>query len=197
MVGPGTWDLPSKTPDWLDKLEKLVLVTCSTELQNDGKLAQTTLDTLAEEDVNVLVTTAGVNPSTLAPPPNARVVKFLPHGPVLERAVCVVCHGGMGITQKALAAGVPVCVVPFGGDQLEVAGAGTRLPAARLRTDRLRTAIREARNKKAGAERIASAFAVAGGPRTAVDALERLARSQLADAGERAWGNRSKSGERI
>jgi hypothetical protein len=39
----------------------------------------------------------------------------------------------MGITQKALAAGVPVCVIPFGRDQLEVArhveiaGAGTRV----------------------------------------------------------------------
>ena len=41
--------------------------------------------------------------------------------PILEIAACVVCHGGMGITQKALAAGVPVCAVPFGRDQPEVA----------------------------------------------------------------------------
>ncbi len=181
MVGPGIWDPPVEAPTWLEDLEKpLVLVTCSTEFQNDGKLAQTALEALAEEDVNVLVTTAGVDPSKFTPPPNARVVKFLPHSPVLERAVCVVCHGGMGITQKALASGVPVCVAPFGRDQLEVArhvevaGAGTRLPAARLRPDRLRSAVREAMSKKAGAERIAGAFARVGGPRAAADALDGL-----------------------
>ena len=185
MVGPGIWDPPAQPPAWLgDPGRPLVLVTCSTEFQNDGKLAQTALQALAEEDVNVVATTAGVDPSNLTPPPNARVFKFLPHGPVLERAACVVCHGGMGITQKALASGVPVCVVPFGRDQLEVArhvevaGAGTRLPAARLRADRLRAAVREAMGKKAGAGRIAAAFAGAGGPQAAADALDALVRER-------------------
>jgi MGT family glycosyltransferase len=139
----------------------------------------------------VVVTTAGVDPSSFTPPPNARVERFVPHRPVLERASCVVCHGGMGITQKALAAGVPVCVVPFGQDQfdvarhVEVAGAGTRLPASRLRPDRLRAAVREAMSKKAGAERVAAAFAAAGGPRAAADALEALPRDRAATGAPR------------
>lgn len=185
MVGPGVWDPPTEPPAWLDALSKpLVLVTCSTEFQNDGTLARTALEAFADEDVSVVVTTAGVDPSEITPPPNARVVKFLPHGPVLERASCVVCHGGMGITQKALASGVPVCVVPFGRDQLdvarhvEVAGAGVRLPATRLRPDRLRAAVSEAMSKKTGAERIATAFGAAGGPGAAADALEGLLRNQ-------------------
>lgn len=189
MIGPGIWDPPAQPPTWLQDLEKpLVLVTCSTEFQNDGKLAKTALEALAEENVNVVVTTAGVDPSNLTPPSNARVVKFLPHGPVLERAVCVVCHGGMGITQKALASGVPLCVVPFGRDQLEVArhvevsGAGIRLPAARLRPDRLRAAVRQAMSKKAGAERIAAAFGRAGGPQAAADALEKTESGPVAQA---------------
>ena len=101
------------------------------------------------------------------------------HGPLLARAACVVCHGGMGATQKALAAGVPVCVVPFGRDQpevarrVELAGAGTRLPSSRLRPDRLRAAVRKAMACKAGAERIAAAFS-ATGPGTAADALDEL-----------------------
>lgn len=185
MVGPGIWDPPAEPPDWLDDNGKpRVLVTCSTEFQNDGSLAQTALDALAGEDVNVVVTTASVDPSSFTPRHNAHVMKFLPHRPVLERAACVVCHGGMGITQKTLAAGVPVCVVPFGRDQFEVArrvkvaGAGSRLPASRLRPDRLRQAVREAIGKKAGAERIAAAFAAAGGPGAAADALEELLRDQ-------------------
>jgi MGT family glycosyltransferase len=188
MVGPGIWDPPAKPPAWLDEFAKpLVLVTCSTEFQNDGKLVRAALEALAEEEVNIVVTTAGVDPSSFTPPPNARIERFVPHSPLLERASCVVCHGGMGITQKALSAGVPVCVVPFGRDQfdvarhVEVADAGTRLPASRLRPDRLRMAVREATEKKAGAERIASAFAPAGGPRAAVDALEELLRNRVSD----------------
>jgi MGT family glycosyltransferase len=181
LVGPGIWDPPADAVPWLEGIERpLVLVTCSTEFQNDGKLVQVALEALAGEDVEIVVTTAGVDPSSFTPPPNARIERFVPHSPVLKRAACVVCHGGMGITQKALAAGVPVCVVPFGRDQfdvarhVEVAGAGSRLLASRLRPERLRRAVREAMSKKAGAERIASAFATAGGPNAAVDALEEL-----------------------
>ena len=188
MVGPGIWDPPAKPTAWLDEFDKpLVLVTCSTEFQNDGKLVRAALEALTEEEVDIVVTTADVDPSSFTPPPNARIERFVPHGPVLERAACVVCHGGMGITQKALAAGVPACVVPFGRDQfdvarhVEVADAGTRLPASRLRPDRLRKAVREAMGKRAGAERIASAFAAAGGPRATVDALEELLRNRVSD----------------
>src|SRR5215217_1411233 len=193
MVGPGIWDPPAKAPEWLEKISRpLVLVTCSTEFQNDGKLVGAALQGLAGEDVEVLVTTAGVDPSSFTPPPNARIERFVPHSPVLERASCVVCHGGMGITQKALAAGVPVCVVPFGRDQFDVArhvqiaDAGTRLPAPRLRPERLRRAVREAMSKKAGAERIALAFATAGGPNAAVDALEELLGGWISGHTERA-----------
>lgn len=55
----------------------------------------------------------------------------------------------MGSTQKALVHGVPVCVVPFGRDQfevarrVEVARCGTRLPA-RNSVDTLRNKVREA-----------------------------------------------------
>ncbi len=58
--------------------------------------------------------------------------------PLLERAACGVTYGGIGTTQKALACRVPVCAVLFGRDQLEIARrvelarAGTRLPAKRL-----------------------------------------------------------------
>jgi MGT family glycosyltransferase len=193
LVGPGIWDPPAKSPAWLEDVRRpVVLVTCSTEFQNDGKLVQTALEALSGENVEVVVTTAGVDPSSFTPPPNARVERFVPHRPVLERAACVVCHGGMGITQKALAAGVPVCVVPFGRDQLEVARhvevahAGTRLPAGRLRPDRLRASVREATTKKGGANRIAAAFAAAGGPRVAADTLEELLEETKTGSAERA-----------
>jgi UDP:flavonoid glycosyltransferase YjiC (YdhE family) len=89
----------------------------------------------------------------------------------------------MGATQKALAAGVPVCVVPFGRDQLEVArrvavaGAGTRLTASRLRPDRLRAGVRRAMEMGDGARRVAAGFAAAGGATAGADTLEGLLES--------------------
>lgn len=179
MVGPCEWDPPSHQPAWLAEMHRLVLVTTSSEFQNDGRLVQAALDALADEPVAVVATVpVGGDPALFQVPANARVERFVAHGPLLDRAVCAVTHGGMGATQKALARGVPVCVVPFGRDQLEVArrveiaGAGTRLPAKRLTSQRLRQKVRQAMTKVEGAGRVAAAFSAAGGPRRAADAFE-------------------------
>jgi MGT family glycosyltransferase len=189
LVGPGIWDPPADPPPWLDESsDPLILVTASTELQDDARLIEGALAGLRDEPVRLVVTTAALDPARFSPQPRARIERFLPHGPLLSRAACVVCHGGMGITQKALAAGVPVCVVPFGRDQLEVArrvevaGAGTRVPSTKLRPDRLRAAVKQAMAMREGARRIAAAFAAAGGARAAADALEEIAPANQARA---------------
>ena len=181
LVGPGLWEPPADPPAWLEDLPRpCVLVTCSTLFQNDRRLVEVVCDAFAGEPFAVVVTTAGVDPTGLDAPPNVRIERRVPHSPVLERAACGVCHAGMGITQKALAHGVPVVAVPFGRDQpevarrVEVAGAGVRLPAHRLTPDRLRRAVRRAIELRPGAQRIAAAFAAAGGPGAAAEALESL-----------------------
>lgn len=183
LVGPGSWEPPAEPPGWLDQLaQPLVVVTCSTLFQNDRRLAEAACDGLAGTSYDVVVTTADVDPSGLRTAPNIRVERFLPHTPLVERAACVVCHAGMGVTQKALARGVPVVAVPFGRDQpevarrVEVAGAGVRLPARKLTPSRLRDAVRRAVALRAGAERVAAAFAAAGGAPAAADVLESLMR---------------------
>jgi MGT family glycosyltransferase len=179
MVGPCEWEPPSEPPGWLKRIERpLVLVSTSSEFQDDGRLATVALEALADEPVDVVVTLPAGDPAGLRVPANAHVERFIPHGPVLDRAACAITHGGMGVTQKAIARGVPVCAVPFGRDQLEVArrvevaGAGTRLPARRLRPDRLRTKVREAMTHTDGAKRVAAAFDAAGGPTAAANAIE-------------------------
>lgn len=181
QVGPSSWEPEAESLDWLSGLDPpLVLVTMSTEYQADEKLVDTALTAFRESAVSVVVTTGAGDPSRFDVPPNARVEAFLPHGPIIEHASCVVCHGGMGITQKAIAAGVPVCAVAFGRDQLEVArrvelsGAGTQLSTMRLKPDRLRDAVFRAIECKPGAERVARGFAKAGGAPRAVDAVEAL-----------------------
>jgi UDP:flavonoid glycosyltransferase YjiC (YdhE family) len=58
--------------------------------------------------------------------------------------------------------------------RVEISGAGTRLPAQRLTPERLRTNVREAMARREGARQIAAAFAKAGGPAAAADAVEEL-----------------------
>jgi MGT family glycosyltransferase len=181
LVGPLTWEPPAPAPPWLrEETRPIVLVTASTVYQRDDKLIATALSALADENFAVVVTTAALDPRSFDPPANCRVEAFLPHGPIIERAACVISHGGMGITQKALAAGVPVCVVPFCRDQFEVArrveisGAGTRLHHRRLTARRLREAVHATIRMRSGAQRVADAFARAGGAQAAADAVEEL-----------------------
>ena len=182
LVGPGLWEPHADPPAWLEDVRRpLVLVTCSTLFQNDRRLVEAACAAFAGEPFDVVVTTADVDPSGLRAAPNVRIERFVPHFPVLERSTCVVCHAGMGITQKALAHGVPVVAVPFGRDQpevarrVEVARAGVRLPARKLGAASLRQAVDTAIARRPGAERIATAFAAAGGAEAAAAALEELA----------------------
>jgi MGT family glycosyltransferase len=184
LVGPCDWEPPAEPPGWLDQVEMpIVLVTTSSEFQDDGRLVRCALEALAGDQFHVVATLPSGDPTRFDAPANSRVLSFAPHAPILDRAACAITHGGMGATQKALARGVPACVVPFGRDQLEVARrvevarAGTRLPAKRLSPKRLRAAVKDAIRREEGARRIAEGYRTAGGPLAAADALEALIRS--------------------
>lgn len=181
MIGAASWNPPASSPGWLDEIDgPVVLVTCSTERQLDGPILQNALDGLADSDVFVVGTSAAQDPADFDVPANARVERFVPHDPIVERAVAVVCHGGMGITQRALLHGVPPVVIPFGRDQLEVArrvehaGAGVRLSPKKLDPETLRKAVEKARGRADGAARIAESFRQAGGDSRAADLVESL-----------------------
>jgi UDP:flavonoid glycosyltransferase YjiC (YdhE family) len=161
-----------------------VLVTCSTERQDDRALIQTSLDALPGAGYFVIATTGSHDPDGFEGPAEQTVLKrFLSHGSVLPRTAVVVCHGGMGITQRAIASGVPVVVVPFGRDQLEVArrvehaGVGVRLARRRLTPKALTAAVRQAAALSENADRMAEHMAEAGGGRSAADAVEALMRA--------------------
>ncbi len=101
LVGPCAWDPPSDPPPWLDDIDRpIVLVTTSSEYQDDGRMVQVALDGLAEEPVTVVATLPADDPARVRVPANAHVERFVPHRPVLDRAVCAVAHGGMGATQR-------------------------------------------------------------------------------------------------
>lgn len=179
MTGASTWDPPVDEPAWLTAIDRpVVLVTTSSEFQDDGVLVRTAVAAFRDEPVHVVATMPAGIPAGLQIPPNATVKEFVPHSAVLGRAAVAVTHGGMGSTQKALAKGVPVCVVPFGRDQLEVARrvevsrSGIRLPARRLTPERLKAAVKAAMAMTEGAKRVAAGYSAAGGASAAADAIE-------------------------
>ncbi len=168
-------------PPWLDELaDPLVLVTCSSERQRDKRLLHVALEALPKSGMSVLGTTAAHDPADFASAPGSKIVRFISHDAVLQRVACVVCHGGLGVTQKALAAEVPVVVVPFGRDQaetarrVEFAKAGVRLSPRRLTPKRLLDAVHSATECREGAQRASRAYTAAGGASAAADAIEAI-----------------------
>ena len=187
LIGPGVWEPESAPVPWLDELDgPLVLVTASSEEQGDHYLIRTAIEALGDSDITLAISTAAHDPEQFTAPSNVRIGRWLPHLSMMSHASAVVCHGGMGVTQKALAAGVPVCVAPFGRDQFEVAklvgrsGCGTVVMPDQLNPDNLESAVREAISMRDGAQRVADGFGRAGGARAAADAVEALVGASLA-----------------
>ena len=173
MIGPCAVDpVTEDAPEWLSEIERpIVLVTTSSEQQGDADLVPIAMAALVDDPVHVVATMPAGRQRDLNTSSRIRpCCDFVPHGVVLGRSVCAVTHGGMGATQKALDLGVPVCAVPYGRDQFEVARrvemarCGTRLPAKKLSVPRLRAKVREAMTMSDGARRVAAGFAVTGGP---------------------------------
>lgn len=89
LVGPGIWEPPAEVPEWLDDLKRpLVLVSASSEFQRDDALIQTALQALGSEDVDVVITTAAHDPDRFEGAANAKITRWLPHGPFLRSCVC-------------------------------------------------------------------------------------------------------------
>lgn len=179
LIGPAIFDPPAPAPDWLDDIaEPIVLVTTSSVGQADRALVAAAMRAFEDAPVHVVASLPAEGDGLLRRDRHVTLTRFVPHSPVLDRAVCVVTHGGMGVTQKALSRGIPVCAVPFGRDQfevarrIEVARCGVRLPARRLSAQRLQAAVRSAMTMSAGAAEVAAGFAATGGMRRGADIVE-------------------------
>jgi UDP:flavonoid glycosyltransferase YjiC (YdhE family) len=83
----------------------------------------------------------------LVAPDGALVGPIVPHGAIAQQAVAVVCSGTTAVALAALEHGVPLVVVPAGGEQPDVArlveraGLGVTVPSAAATPARLGTAL--------------------------------------------------------
>jgi MGT family glycosyltransferase len=102
--------------------DPLVLVAMSSTYQDQLASLQRVIDALGRLPVRAVVTTGpALDPAALQPRANVTVVPSAPHRQVLQQAALVVTHGGHGTVIKALAAGLPMIVLPHGRDQADVA----------------------------------------------------------------------------
>jgi len=194
LIGACAFDpAPNTAPQWLAAIKRpIVLVSTSSEHQSDVDVALLALTALADEPVHLVATFPAGVPAEITAPANATVCEFVPHSVVLDRAACAITHGGMGTTQKALARGVPVCVVPQGRDQfevarrVEVARCGTRLLPKNLTATRLRNKVRQTMAMTEGARRVAAGYTATGGAAHGADLIEQ----RLLGQSKRALGQR-------
>jgi MGT family glycosyltransferase len=112
----------------------LVLVAMSSTFQHQADCLQRVIDGLAMLPIGGIVTTGpAIDPGDLRPSHNVTVVAAAPHSEVLKHTRVVVTHGGHGTVVRALAAGVPMVIMPQGRDQADNAarvtarGAGVTL----------------------------------------------------------------------
>ncbi|MGH3551034.1 MAG: glycosyltransferase [Mycobacterium sp.] len=112
----------------------LVVVAPSTALTGTRGMAQTALDHLVPGTglpAGARVVVSRLNGPDLTVPPWA-VVGLGRQDELLAHADLVICGGGHGMVTKTLLAGVPLVVVPGGGDQWEIANRVTRQGSGRL-----------------------------------------------------------------
>jgi len=135
-VGPlGLWEPRLDTPSYLEEPgDPWVLVSISSQLQDDLPLAEAALVALADKPVRVVLTVGPDHePEEVSVrPANAHVEQVVPHSAVLKRGVLLVSHGGHGSVMKALWEGKPMVLVPWGRDQPGVAARAHALGVAEV-----------------------------------------------------------------
>jgi MGT family glycosyltransferase len=186
FVGPATSQRPDPTPfpwEHLDGDDPAVLVSLGTVNAEAGeRFFRAAIEALAERPVRGVVVAP---PGAVGPvPPNVVAQRRVPQLALLPHMAAVVTHGGHNTVCEALAHGLPLVVAPIRDDQPVVAaqvvaaGAGVRVRFGRPSPSVLGEAIDRALHDpglRAGAEVIATSFALAGGAPAAAAELEALA----------------------
>lgn len=180
-----------EAPAWLDALDDrpVVYATLGTVYNRDVGLLEAILAALEPEPVQLVVTLGGGHdPQRFGPrPPHVHIHRWIPQHHIIPRCSAVITHGGYGTVSAALAAGVPLVLVPISADQpLNAArcaarGTGIVVDATRRTPDALRAATRAVLDDPSFAHAArAAADASARRPDVghALDLLERVARER-------------------
>jgi MGT family glycosyltransferase len=188
---------PSEADSWLSEVPReqpWVHVTEGTSHYQDPFLLRAAARGLAGQPVEAILTTGrGRDPGALrlGSADNVHVGRWADHGSLLPRCDVVVTTGGPATIMAALAAGVPLVVVPTTWDKPDnarrvvEAGVGVRVRPKRCTPERLRDAVLRVLREpeyRVNARRIADRLATAPGPARSAELLESLVPSRAAVA---------------
>jgi MGT family glycosyltransferase len=198
-IGPCLFNNPrtqAPTP-WLSELRRdvpWVHVSEGTTHVHKPLVLQAALAGLAGLPLQVVATTGGTRTvaelGLSALPENIRLEKWVAHSDLLPHTDVVVTTGGAGTIMAALAAGVPLVLVPTEWDKPESAqrvveaGVGVRLAPRDCTPENLRTCVEtvlRVQSYRANARRMAGIIAGYGGARRGAELLVEL--SERAAAG--------------
>ena len=164
--------------------DPLVLVAMSSTFQDQVPDLRRIASALGRLPVRGVITAGpALDLDGFKAPANVQVVASAPHSEVLRHAAAAVTHGGHGTVVKALAAGVPLVVIPMGRDQGDNAarvvahGAGIRLKRSApgsATSEAVKRVLDDPSFKKAAA-RIGEAIRAGAGPGLAVETIEEAA----------------------
>jgi glycosyltransferase, MGT family len=147
-------DRPGETrPAWLDapRDRPLVLASLGTLMNDLPGLFEAIIEAVAGEPIEV-VAAIGRNQDPArfgTPPPNVRIERYVHQIQVLGKCVMFVAHGGFNGTKEALRLGLPLVVIPIGGDQrytaerVEALGLGRAVAPHERDPSTIRSRIRE------------------------------------------------------
>ena len=186
---PVPFDNPLRQPlpPWFEALPPgpKVYVTLGTVANHTPKVFETVLAGVADQPATVIVTVGpDRDPAELGPLlANVHVEAYLPQTLVFPSCDLVVCHGGSGTTLAALAAGLPLLLLPqeanqfWNAERVADLGVGQVLRSDQLTAEAVQQAVGQLLadpKPRATAQAIAADIAAMPGPDQAVATLERL-----------------------
>jgi len=164
-----------------------VAVTLGTVNQNEAELLRALIDGAVAAEAHVVVA-LGADPASLgAVPPGVAVHAYVPMSTLLPAADVVAFHGGSGTMLAALAAGIPLVIVPVAADQPDnadlcsAAGVARVVPLDGVDAAGVRAAIETVTTEEAYRSRaleVAEEIAAMPGPDAAVERLEAIVEGQ-------------------
>jgi demethyllactenocin mycarosyltransferase len=155
----------------------LVYVCLGTSFNTRRVVFQAVVDGLADEPVDVLVSTGKgrISAAELGPlPDNVELRDFVPAREVLARARLHITHGGCNSVHESLLAGVPMILIPQAFDQFPLAQRVERLGAG-LVVDETAIAVRTAARWLVADEDVHACASELGRHLAAYDGESRLA----------------------
>jgi MGT family glycosyltransferase len=187
---PATFDEPAWWGDMLLDSRSVVLVTQGTVATDPAELLLPTLEGLRDEPVQVIAVTGGPDPAELrAPPPNARIERFVPFAALMPHVSAMVTNGGYGGLHYALSHGVPLVVAGNSEEKPELvarvnwSGVGVGMRTHRPRPGRVRAAVRRVLDEPsytARARALQAEMAEHDGAARAAELVEQLATARAA-----------------